>query len=195
MTMKKALVVDDTKNIRNLLTTCLELNNFDVVTASNGEDALRIVLSESFDLIFLDIKMPEISGTKVLKGIRDASINTPVIIMTAFATVKNAVDCTKLGAIAYLQKPFTIEKVNSVLSEVFDSLNSENSTETQLKESEALLNAGKLDEAYSLLKKILSIDPSYGRIYFLIGKFHESKGNLVEASKFFNVAKELGYEQ
>lgn len=193
--MKRALVVDDTKNIRNLLTTCLELNDFDVVTASNGEDALKIALSECFDLIFLDIKMPEISGTKVLKGIRDASIHTPVIIMTAFATVKNAVDCTKLGAIAYLQKPFTIEKVNSVLAEVSYSFQSGSSLESQLAESETLLKAQNLDEAYALLKNALSINPSYGKTYFLIGKVHENKNDLIEASKFFNIAKELGYNQ
>lgn len=189
--MKRALVVDDTKNIRNLLTTCLELNDFEVMTASNGEDALKLLLTESFDLVFLDIKMPEISGTKVLKLMRDASIETPVIIMTAFATVKNAIDCTKLGAVAYLQKPFTLDKVNSVLKELEDTITVDTSLEQYIKESVLLISNGRFDEAYLYLKKALSIDPSYSESYYLIGKVHESKGNIDEAEKFYNIFKTI----
>lgn len=189
--MKRALVVDDTKNIRNLLTTCLELNDFEVMTASNGEDALKLLLTEPFDLVFLDIKMPEISGTKVLKLMRDASIETPVIIMTAFATVKNAIDCTKLGAVAYLQKPFTLDKVNSVLSELEDIGKTDNSVAKYIKESKMLIENEKFDEAYLYLKKALSIDPSYSESYYLIGKVHESKGNIEEAEKFYNIFKTI----
>ena len=76
----------------------LKLNDFEVLMATNGNEALSIIDTEPVDLIFLDIKMPEISGTEVLKRIRAKGITTPVVIMTAFATVKNAVDCTKLGA-------------------------------------------------------------------------------------------------
>ena len=101
--MKKVLVIDDTKNIRMLLTTCLELKGYKVLTADSGKSAIDILKEEkqSIDIIFLDIRMPEMSGTEVLKIIRDMGFNCPVIIMTAFATVKNAVDCTKLGAAAY----------------------------------------------------------------------------------------------
>lgn len=187
--MKRALVVDDTKNIRNLLTTCLELNDFEVMIASNGEDGLKLLLSETFDLVFLDIKMPEISGTKVLKLMRDASIDTPVIIMTAFATVKNAIDCTKLGAVAYLQKPFTLDKVNSVLSELENIVPAKNNIDEYIKESKTLMEEKKFDEAFIYLKKVLSIDPSYDQCYFLIGKVHEAKGNFEEADKFYNIFK------
>ncbi len=187
--MKRALVVDDTKNIRNLLTTCLELNDFEVMIASNGEDALKLLLSETFDLVFLDIKMPEISGTKVLKLMRDASIDTPVIIMTAFATVKNAIDCTKLGAVAYLQKPFTLDKVNSVLSDLENIVPAKNNIDEYIDESKALMEEKKFDEAFIYLKKALSLDPSYEQCYFLIGKVHEAKGNFEEADKFYNIFK------
>jgi len=187
--MKRALVVDDTKNIRNLLTTCLELNDFEVMIASNGEDALKLLLSETFDLVFLDIKMPEISGTKVLKLMRDASIDTPVIIMTAFATVKNAIDCTKLGAVAYLQKPFTLDKVNSVLSDLENIVPAKNNIDKYIEESKALMEEKKFDEAFIYLKKALSLDPSYEQCYFLIGKVHEAKGNFEEADKFYNIFK------
>lgn len=115
---KKALIVDDTKNIRVLLTTCLELEGFDVLSAANGKDALEIFDRETIDLAFIDIKMPGISGTEVLRTIREKKIGTPVIIMTAFATIKNAVECTRMGAVEYLQKPFTATKIKHLLEEL-----------------------------------------------------------------------------
>lgn len=192
--MKRVLVIDDTKNIRNLLTTCLEINGYKVSTASNGEEALNLFLEEHFDLAFLDIKMPEVSGTEVLRRIRSLGLNLPVVIMTAFATVKNAVECTKLGAVAYLQKPFTADKVKSLLEDL--DLNSttheddnNDDINSKLNLSRQLLQAGKIDEAYTLLKTILSINPSCGECYNLIGDVHKLKGNTDEAEKFYNISK------
>lgn len=113
--MKKVLVVDDTKNIRMLLTTCLELEGFEVLAVDNGEKAIEIFETGNIDLAFVDVKMHGISGTEVLRTIRERNINTPVIIMTAFATIKNAVECTKMGAVEYLQKPFTALKIKNIL--------------------------------------------------------------------------------
>ena len=120
--IKKVLVVDDTKNIRTLLTTCLEIEGYQVLTANDGKQALEMLAGERFALVFLDIKLPEFSGTEVLRKMREHGDHTPVIIMTAFATVKNAVECTKLGAVAYLQKPFTADKVRHVLQEILAGL-------------------------------------------------------------------------
>jgi len=116
--MERVLVVDDTKNIRTLLSKCLELEGYQVETAADGKEAIGKIMAETYDLIFLDIKMPQFSGTEVLKKIRENGINTPVIIITAYATIKNAVECTKMGAVAYLQKPFTAEKVKKTLEEM-----------------------------------------------------------------------------
>lgn len=86
--MKNALVVDDTKNIRKLLKTCLQLKGFNVYEASSGAEALQVVMSESLDIAFIDIKMTEMSGTEVLKKIRAMGLSFPVVIMTAFPTIK-----------------------------------------------------------------------------------------------------------
>lgn len=190
--MKRVIVIDDTKNIRTLLTTCLEINGYEVFTASSGEEALNLFSKEHFDMAFLDIKMPEVSGTEVLRKIRAMGLDLPVIIMTAFATVRNAVECTKLGAVAYLQKPFTSDKVKTVLGELKQySTHEENNIVNSLIISRELLEVGQIDEAYSRLKKILSINPSCGECYDLIGKVHEIKGNYEEAKKFYFVAKQF----
>ncbi|MBU5592389.1 response regulator [Clostridium sp. MSJ-4] len=189
--MGKVLVVDDTKNIRMMLTTCLEIEGYDVIQCKNGYEALEVFEKEELELAFIDIKMPEVSGTELLKKIRVQNINTPVIIMTAFATVKNAIDCTKLGAVAYLQKPFTTDKIKAILKE---STFKVEKSQYHIKMAEEFLEQGKLEEATNILKKYLSIEPSNGKIYYLIGKAYEREGNVNEALKFFKVSEVFGYE-
>jgi two-component system, OmpR family, response regulator len=189
--VKKALIVDDTKSIRLLLTTCLETMNYEVLSAANGEEALKLFQSNNFDIALMDIKMPEISGTEVLRRIRSLGIQVPVIIMTAFGTVKNAVECTKLGAVAYLQKPFTADKIRTVLNQIENLSTYDNETDKHLSTSKEYLELGRTNEAYYLLKKVLSINPSCGECYKLIGKVHELEGRLDEAKRFYNIASQF----
>lgn len=190
--MKRALIVDDTKNIRVLLSTCLEVNGYDCIAVNNGSAALEVLKNEEIDLIFLDIKMPEISGTEVLKRIRELGLNTPVVIMTAFATVKNAVDCTRMGAVAYLQKPFTSDKVKGVLKEITDCSSGQiiypNCTHNAARE---LIKSNNLDGAYDILKKLLAKDAVCSETYQLIGTIYELKGEIEQAKKFYLIADQF----
>ena len=189
--MKKALVVDDTKNIRTLLGIYLKLNDFEVLMATNGNEALSIIDTEPVDLIFLDIKMPEISGTEVLKRIRAKGITTPVVIMTAFATVKNAVDCTKLGAITYLQKPFTTDKIKTILDDVMTKEDPhEGNIEYQILNIKQLITENNLKKALDTLKVVLSTDPNTPEIYELISIVYSRQGELKKAEIFHNMAEQ-----
>jgi DNA-binding response OmpR family regulator len=191
ISMLKVLVVDDTKNIRNLLTTCLEIEGYKVFCAENGQEVLNLLRHEEFDLIFLDIKLPGISGTEVFRRIREMGNNVPVIIMTAFATVRNAVECTRLGAVAYLQKPFTAEKVRHTLSEIQGSIqNNSGNIDDLLAESRELINGHKLDEAFEQLKHALAMDPSCARTYQLLAQLYEAQGNNREAELFQTIARQ-----
>jgi two-component system, OmpR family, response regulator len=187
--LKKVLVVDDTKNIRNLLTTCLELNGYTVLTANNGLSAIEFITKESFDIAFIDIKMPELSGTEVLRRIRALGFVFPVVIMTAYATVKNAVECTKLGAVAYLQKPFTADKVNDLLAKLEEVTSHAESINEYLNKAKLQIEEKLYDEALKCLELALSLDSSRGEIYFLIGKIYQLENNLVLAQKYFETAK------
>ena len=188
--MKRVLVIDDTKNIRNLLSTCLEIRGYSAITADNGVEALKIIRNKDIeiDLVFLDIRMPGISGTEILKIIKDERVDCPVIIMTAFATVKNAIECTKLGALIYLQKPFSTDRINTVLDEIEEKI--EKSVEDKqdndiLKEAKILLsNKENAIEAHNLLKKAIGIDPYNKEVYLLLSKVNEILGNKEEAVRF-----------
>jgi len=189
--MKKVLVVDDTKNIRTLLGIYLELNNFQVFMASNGHDALSLIDTEPVDLIFLDIKMPGISGTEVLKRIRAKGITAPVVIMTAFATVKNAVDCTKLGAITYLQKPFTTDKIKTILNEMTTKEETyAKNIEHQIMTIKYFINENNLEKALDNLKIVLSTDPTIPEIYELISIVYSRQGEFKKSKIFRNMAEQ-----
>lgn len=190
--MSKFLVIDDTKNIRMLLKTCLEIEGHDVYIASDGNEALDLMSSDKFDLIFMDIKMPKISGTEVLRKMRDLGISTPVIIMTAFGTVKNAVECTKLGAISYLQKPFTSEKVKNVLKETgFSNVIQEKDSLSKFVEIEASLKQDHYRQALELIKEELGKDPLNPKIYKLLSKACLGLGNKNESIAFEELYQKL----
>ncbi|AOT69041.1 response regulator [Geosporobacter ferrireducens] len=187
--MKKVLVADDTKNIRCLLATCLEHEGFVVISVENGSEALEAFQTDVFDLAFLDIKMPKISGTEVLRQIRELGIQTPVIIITAFATIKNAVECTQMGAVAYLQKPFTTNRIKQVLTEITEMQNQNTSVENLLALCNEKIALRDFEGALAILKKALSLDPSNGQIYALLSQTYGLLGNTADAKKFADIHK------
>ena len=188
---KRALIIDDTKNIRLLLAKCLELEGWDVSSAQNGKDGLEIICNERFDLIFLDIKLPEISGTEVLRRMRGVGIQTPVIVITAYPTIKNAVDCTRLGVVSYLQKPFTAERLRSVLGDL-DSSTGKNERSDYRTAAELALIDNDHQKAKRLLSEALAENPTDGSIYMMLSRVCSEAGDSENAEKFmkaYNIFK------
>lgn len=126
--MAKILVVDDEKSMRDFLSIMLNKEGYEVSTAGNGEDALRAVQAEIFDLVITDVKMPRIDGLEVLKMVKDVSPETVVLMITAFATTETAVEAMKLGAYDYITKPFKVEEIRLVIRKALEkrSLRKEN---------------------------------------------------------------------
>lgn len=181
--MMNVLVIDDTKNIRMLLTQCLQFEGYNVTTATNGTEALSLLSHRKFDLIFLDVRMPEISGTEVLRQMRQMGISTPVIMITAFGTVKNAVECTQLGAVAYLQKPFTENKIKQVLEEVLHFKPERSSLDNILSLAEEQIKSSRFGDAELLLKNALPAYFMEPRIYSLLAETYAGLGKAQEAEK------------
>ncbi len=104
--MKRVLVVDDEVGIRESVKRILEKQGFDVVTASNGEDAFKLIREEAIDLVITDIRMAGMDGVDLLKVCKSVSPTTEVIMITGYASVDTAVESMKLGAYDYITKPF-----------------------------------------------------------------------------------------
>jgi Response regulator containing CheY-like receiver, AAA-type ATPase, and DNA-binding domains len=189
--MAGVLVIDDTKNIRILLTQCLKFEGYDVMTAGGGAEALRLLAGNAFDLIFLDVRMPELSGTEVLRQMRQMGVNTPVVMITAFGTVKNAVECTQLGAVAYLQKPFTENKVKQVLEEVLHFKPERSKLDNILALADEQIKSSRLSDAELLLKNAL---PEYflePRVYSMLTDVYLNLGKTEQAEQCRRMAAAL----
>ena len=115
MSRARILVVDDEKNARQGLAEILAEDGYDVVTSPDGEQALREVDEFAPDLVLTDLRMPVMDGLELLEGIRQVDESLPVIILTAYGTVKTAVSALKRGADDYLTKPVDIEELEVVL--------------------------------------------------------------------------------
>ena len=105
------LVVDDEASIRQSLSGLLSDEGFEILTASNGYEALKVIDAESPDLVLLDIWMPGMDGIETLKEIKKESPYIQVIIITGHGTIETAVQATKLGAFDFIEKPLSIDKV------------------------------------------------------------------------------------
>ncbi len=105
------LIADDEASIRFVLREALEAEGHVVEEAADGTQALEAITQGSFDLAFLDIRMPGHSGLELLDSIRDVGKETAAVIITAESTMKNAVEAMKRGALDYLVKPFSLAEV------------------------------------------------------------------------------------
>lgn len=106
MASRRVLVVDDEENIRNLLSQILRQEGFEVETASDGATGLRKASSGEFDLVLLDVRIPEKDGMEVLREIRREDPGAVVMIVTGYATLEMAVEAMRHGAFDYISKPF-----------------------------------------------------------------------------------------
>jgi DNA-binding response OmpR family regulator len=115
------LVVDDEQNLRHTMAFILKRAGYDVTTAENAHEALTILQSGAFDLIILDLKMPDVDGLSLLKMIRHNHPNLPVFILTAYGSLDTAIDALRLEARDYLQKPIDpaqlLERIERILQE------------------------------------------------------------------------------
>lgn len=105
----KVLAIDDDSNMRIALKEALERMGFVVHHAIDGEDGVIKVKKESYCLIITDMMMPKMDGLSFLRHIRNEGVLTPVLIITGFGTIENAVEAMKLGAADYIMKPFSYE--------------------------------------------------------------------------------------
>ena len=118
----KILIIDDEPNLRRSLSLILQRNGYQVSSAGLGQDGLQMLDADPYDLVFLDIKLPDRSGMSILPEIRQKYSELPVLILTAHATLETAIEAVRQGARDYLLKPIDPEQIlartREVLSEV-----------------------------------------------------------------------------
>jgi len=161
MPLNRILVADDEESMRWVLSKALRKKGFTVDLAKDGEEALRLIQADGYELAILDIKMPGISGLELLDKVRELKSELLVVIMTAEASMKNAVEAMKRGAYDYITKPFDLDVIDAIVEKV-NRAREMTSQVTLLKE--------ELKDRYQLEKNIIGNSPAMREIYKIIGK-------------------------
>ena len=109
--MAKILVIDDERSIRNTLKDILEFEKHQLTLAENGRQALELIQNQVFDLIFSDIKMPEMDGIELLGHFMERELEAPVVMISGHGNIETAVECIKKGAFDFITKPIDLNRL------------------------------------------------------------------------------------
>lgn len=165
----KILVVEDEKNMREVLKILLDGENYEVMTASDGLEGLSSLDKDIFDLVITDMKMPKADGFQVLKKVKEISPDTIVIMITAFGTKETAIEAMKLGAYDYINKPFNIDEIRLIVRR---------SLEKKRLSDEITILRQKIETTYSI-ENIIGQSPKMQEMFKLIPKIAQSNSNVL----------------
>ncbi|MGV2828763.1 response regulator [Myxosarcina sp. GI1(2024)] len=195
MISRKILIVDDHRTIRQTVVQALEALGHQVVPATDGRDALRQLENSEYDLMLLDLKMPGMDGLEVLKKAVKKYPDLPVVIISAHGTINSAIEAMKLGAVDFLEKPFTPQQLRRVIYPILEQETDENEENRTYKKAinTAKINTskGKLDRAIAHVKQTIGLNPSNPEAFNLLGEIYELAGERLEALKQYRVAIDL----
>jgi len=166
-TMNSILVVDDELSMREFLEILLAKEGYTIRCASNGEEACSILGRETFDLIITDIRMDVVDGLGVLRKAKEVNSQTPVIIISAFATAETAVEAMKDGAYDYIPKPFEVDEFKKI---VRDALHKKTVSRVE--------DEDHLQKGYHF-GCLIGESPQMKRIYDLIRRVATTKTNIL----------------
>jgi len=161
MPLTRILVADDEESMRWVLSKALKRKGFSVDLANDGRQALSMIQDGSYDLAILDIKMPGINGLDLLDKIREQKKDLLVVIMTAEASMKNAVEAMKRGAYDYITKPFDLDVIDAIIEKVGRA--------REVAGQVSMLKQ-ELKERYQVEKNIIGNSPAMREVYKTIGK-------------------------
>ena len=160
--MAKILVIDDERSIRNTLKDILEFEKHKVTLAENGKQGLETALNEFFDIIFSDIKMPEMDGIELLEQLREKEVEAPVIMISGHGNIETAVDCIKKGAFDFIEKPIDLSRLLVTVRNALEKNNLVTETKTLKKKVAKKLqmigNSPSIEKVREMIRKVAPTD-------------------------------------
>ena len=153
----KLLIVDDESRFLEAIATRLRKRGFDVTTATNGPDAIAQARDEKFDVALLDLKMPGMDGSEVLRVLKQEHEFLEVVILTGHGSLESAVELTKLGAFGYLPKPYELEKLLETLQQAYEARLKKKFSADEAK-MRAIMDAGLADSPLGILRRLRELD-------------------------------------
>src|SRR5437016_11533730 len=121
MNNRTILIADDEPNIRRVLEAMFTKDGFTVLTAENGKKAINLASANTIDLLISDLIMPDMTGVEVLRAVKEVQPHCAALMITAYGTIKTAVEAMRLGAFNYIAKPFEIEEVRILVKQALEN--------------------------------------------------------------------------
>lgn len=194
--MEKILIIDDEKGILDLLGVVFEKEGYSVETSQSARRALDLIDKNDFDLVLTDIKLPQMSGMDILKHVKEIRPDVPVVMITAYGTISQAVEAFKVGATDYIVKPFDMDELKIIVAQSLEKrrLKQENiSLKKELSEKYSLANMiGKnpeMQKMYSLIEKISDSDSTI----LVRGESGTGKEIVARAIHYYSRRKEMPF--
>lgn len=183
--MNRVLVVDDEINTLKVVSAILRKAGFAVGTATTGEDALHKFSESQYDLVLTDCKMPNMDGEELLGKLKSMSPSTPVILMTGFGTIENAVDSMKTGAYSYLTKPLNVDALVSLANEAIRSVDAD-AEDSPAQDVQFLNIVGKsapIREVFSMIRRVSKTDANV----LILGESGTGKELIARAIHYYSL--------
>ena len=195
MKEKSVLIIDDEKNILLTLSQSLEALQLETDTALNGEEALAKLKEREFGLILLDLRMPGMDGMEVLRQVREIRPDIGIIMITAYGTIEVAVEAMKLGAVDFIQKPFSPEEIRELVSRVLDreKLDERKAADygSSIELAKRAIGTRHFGAAVEHVRKAIFLDSARPEAFNLLGALMEIEGDRGEAQKNYRAALSL----
>ena len=166
-------MVDDEKVLRETLALVLREAGYEVLEEENGAEALNRLARESFDLVLCDMVMPGTDGITVLKKTRELDPSLPMVLMTAFGTVRDAVEAMKQGAVDYIAKPFIFDEVLLIIRRILEE-------RRQARLNIALKEELRMEHQYG---KMIGNSPAMKAVFSLIDKVASTDSTVLISGK------------
>lgn len=167
----RILVVDDELNICQSCKKILAKVNYEVNYALNGYDALRMMEAEPFDIVITDLKMSTLGGMEVLQRVKESWPETPVIVITGYASVSSAIEVMKMGAMDYLPKPFTPDELRAIVGQA--------ENERALRLQNRKLQAQQLKGSRPFSHQLIGSSPKIKQVVTMVQKVAPTDSNVL----------------
>ncbi len=164
----RILLVDDDTNTANGLRKILMQDGYDTSCAYTGNEALKLIESERFDIVITDMKLPDISGFSIIEKVKNNDADIPVVMITAFSSLQTAIDAMKKGADDYLTKPVNIDELELILKKVWEKqlliLQNRELKQKLLDKNDCSGLSGNTKEMQHIFKTITEIAPTVATV-------------------------------
>ncbi len=154
--MNGILIVDDNVTLRRSLELSLVEEGYEVSTAGTGGEGLVKVNDGLAELVFLDLKLPDIGGLDVLRKIKEIDESIVVVVITAFGKIESAVKAMKIGAYDYITKPFEIDEIKVMIQQAFENINLKSQIKRDINKFDTFIgNSRKMKDMLEIIEKIV----------------------------------------